>query len=143
MMVMTTRSEPNQPAAQGGGSDAATAPVVLDPEALQRLRELDPTGASKLMERVVNAFDTSVSRLLPQLETARAAGDAVGIRHVAHTLKSSSSSIGAVKLSQMCAEMEALARSGQIEGMDDRIVALSAEIVAALDALKRALGHRA
>jgi HPt (histidine-containing phosphotransfer) domain-containing protein len=107
----------------------------LDPAALRRLRELDPTGASRLVERVFTAFEDSAARLRAQLLAALAAGDAGGLRHVAHTLKSSSASIGAIKLSALCAEMEARARDGQIQGMSERSEELCAELDAALQAL--------
>ena len=108
----------------------------LDAQALQRLRELDPSGTSRLVERVFKAFATSVARLLPQLDAAQAGGDAAGIRHVAHTLKSSSASIGAVKLSRLCAEMEALAGQGRIDGMEQRIATLNEEVSTVLEALQ-------
>lgn len=120
----------------GGGSGAI---AVLDPEALQRLRELDPLGTSKLMERVVNAFNGSTARLMAQLRAARTGPDMAAVRHVAHTLKSASSSVGAVKLSRLCAEMEAMAREGRSTGMDEAIDALCMEVSAVLEALKRLL----
>jgi HPt (histidine-containing phosphotransfer) domain-containing protein len=91
------------------------------------------------MERVATAFDTSAARLLPQLLAAQAAGDAEGIRHVAHTLKSSAASVGAVKLSRMCAEMEQQAKQGQVDGTNESISALSTELAAVLAVLKLAL----
>lgn len=108
----------------------------LDPAALQRLRDLDPTGASRLVERVFKAFEDSVQRLRPQLQAALLAADCGGLRHVAHTLKSSSASIGAIKLSAICAEMEAKARDGQMQGMTERTDELCTEIDAVLEALK-------
>ena len=129
------------PDSAGAGAAAARsgASAVLDPEALQRLRELDPTGASKLLTRVVNAFTGSTGRLLSQLQAARAGPDLTAVRHVAHTLKSSSSSVGAVKLSLLCAEMEALAREGRSDGLEDAIAALCLEVPVVLDALKSLL----
>ena len=82
---------------------------VLNPEAIRRLRELDPTGESQLLSRVFQAFETSLNRLLPQLEQARTTADAASVRLVAHTLKSSSATIGAAQLSKVCAEVEAMA----------------------------------
>jgi HPt (histidine-containing phosphotransfer) domain-containing protein len=83
---------------------------VLDEAALQRLRDLDPGGGNRLLERVLHAFETSATRLGAQLAEARRKDDLQGIRHVAHTLKSSSASIGALRLSRICAEIEASAR---------------------------------
>jgi len=112
---------------------------VLDVQALDRLRELDPTGENRLMERVVSAFETSVARLMPQLEEALRSNELAGIRHVSHTLKSSSASMGAVKLSKMCSEIETLARQGQSDGMNERVALLQAEVVIVRAALKRVL----
>ena len=119
--------------------DAPIAVAMLDPDALLRLRELDPSGTSRLLERVVNAFHGSSARLLLQLAAARDGPDLAVVRHVAHTLKSSSASVGAVKLSGLCAEMEAMAREGRSDGMDQAIAALRSEVSAVLEALKRLL----
>lgn len=107
----------------------------LDAEALARLRELDPKGENQLIERVLRAFEASAVRLLPQLEAARASGDRAGVRHVAHTLKSSSASIGALALSQHCAKVEGLIRENSSEDLQ---VPLSA-LVAELDAVRAAI----
>ena len=80
--------------------------TLLDADALDRLRELDPTGKSRLLERVLRAFESSASRLAQQFREARSGGDMQGIRHVVHTLKSSSASIGALALARLCAEIE-------------------------------------
>lgn len=132
------RSSLRAPVPDPSGAQEGVVPsgTVLDDAALQRLRDLDPDGRSKLLARVAQAFEASLGRLLPQLRAAQAAGDAEGIRHVAHTLKSSAASIGAVKLSRMCADMEAMARDRQTDGLHDRISALAAELVPVLEALK-------
>lgn len=104
------------------------APAVLDAQALARLRELDPKGENQLVERVLRAFETSVARLLPQLEMARAGGDRAGVRHVAHTLKSSSASIGALVLSQHCAAVEALIREERADDLEPPLNALVSEL---------------
>ncbi|MBX3623086.1 MAG: Hpt domain-containing protein, partial [Rhizobacter sp.] len=113
---------------------------VLDAGALERLRELDPSGENHLMERVVSAFESSVGRLMPQLEDALNGNELGGIRHVAHTLKSSSASIGAMKLSRMCSDLETRARNEQSDGMAERIAQLQAEVEIVRVALKSVLG---
>jgi hypothetical protein len=114
--------------------------AVLDAIALQHLRDLDPNGSNKLLERVVQAFSKSLDRLLPELEKARAAGlDLAVIRHVSHTLKSSSASLGALELSQRCAEIEAMARNGEVEGLDKRLDAMHDELARARIALAELL----
>jgi len=127
------------PAAADAAAGSAPGAEVLDPQALERLRELDPSGQNRLMARVASAFDTSVGRLMPQLRDAMQSTDLTVIRHVSHTLKSSSASIGAVKLSKMCAEMESMARQGQSDGMTDRIALLLSEVEVVRVALQRML----
>lgn len=109
---------------------AFTPPALLDPEAVHRLRELDPTGGNKLLERVVNAFSSSLDRLLPDLARARAAAklDLGVVRHVSHTLKSSSASLGAMALSQRCADIEAMARDGRLEELPEQLDAMLHDI---------------
>lgn len=109
---------------------ASPPPALLDPEAVRRLRELDPTGGNKLLERVVNAFSNSLDRLLPDLVRARAGSelDLAAVRHVSHTLKSSSASLGAMALSLRCADIEAMARDGRREGLPEQLDAMLQDI---------------
>ena len=129
-------------APSGGGRAVAALPGaeghdVLDPEALERLAELDPTGKNRLVERVFQAFESSTQRLMPQLHAALSAGDHAGVRHVAHTLKSSSASIGAIKLSQLCAEIESMIRLESFDDLPDRIGRMDGEAAVVLQALRR------
>ena len=108
---------------------------VLDREALDRLRELDPGGRAGLVERVLVTYAQSLAKLLGQLDAARAAADLPGLRHVSHTLKSSSASVGALQLSAFCADIERRVREGQTDGLEDRLDAMADEgrrILAAL-----------
>lgn len=102
----------------------------LDTEAIHRLRELDPSGGNKLLERVVAAFSNSLDRLLPDLARARQGDklDLTTIRHVSHTLKSSSASLGAMALSSRCADIETMARDGRTEGLEEQLDAMLQDI---------------
>ena len=136
MLVMLNQQQrklaPTDNAAIGA---APTAPPVLDPAALARLAELDPGGANRLLDRVLRAFQTSVARLRPQLLTGRAEGDRAAIRLVTHTLKSSSASIGALQLSQLCAEIETAIRLDPMAELDAQLDALDAALDATLQAI--------
>ena len=114
-------------------SDASV--TILDADALQRLRDLDPKGKNHLLERVLAAFETSAIRLSRQLAEARGGNNMDGVRLVAHTLKSSSASIGALALSRLCAEIEAQVRTGALSGIDDRLDAMDRELRAVLQAV--------
>lgn len=109
--------------------------VELDAEALARLRALDPSGRDRLIARVVAAFSTSTRRMLPQLAAAAEAADPAALRHLAHTLKSSSANVGAKRLSGLCAAVELQLRQGRAESL----CAAAAEIAAEIDAVDEAL----
>ena len=124
-------------------ADAAGSTATgLDAESLGRLRELDPKGENKLLERVLRAFQTSAARLMPQLETARLANDRATVRLVAHTLKSSSASIGALELSHVCSQVEALIRAESADDLDPLLHRLRQALAAALNAIQRLLDSR-
>ena len=102
-------------------------PRVLDEASLQRLHELDPQGTNRVVERVLRAFEASLQRLLPQATQAWQRGDHEAVRHVVHTLKSSSASVGALDLSRCCSEIENRLRAQQFEGLAPMLSALEAE----------------
>ena len=108
---------------------------MLDADALQRLRELDPSGKSRLLERVLRAFESSAGRLMLQFSDARKHGDMAAIRHVVHTLKSSSASIGALSLARICAEIEASIRAGSLSDLPPQLDAMDRELAAVLQAV--------
>ena len=100
---------------------------VLDEASLQRLHELDPQGTNRVVERVLRAFEASLQRLLPQSAQALGRGDHEAVRHVVHTLKSSSASVGALELSRYCGEIENRLRAHQADGLEPLLAGLQAE----------------
>jgi HPt (histidine-containing phosphotransfer) domain-containing protein len=123
-----------------GARPAATS--VLDPQALARLAELDPSGANRLLERVLTAFQASVTRLRPQLAAARATDDRAAIRLVAHTLKSSSASIGALRLSQLCAQIETMIRLESSDNLGGPLGEFDLALDSALQAIETLIKER-
>lgn len=114
---------------------SAGAVAVLDADALARLRDLDPTGKTHLVERVLKAFESSSMRLALQFKDARKRGDTQGIRHVVHTLKSSSASIGALALARICAEIETSIRTDGLADLSPHLDAMDRELAAVLQAV--------
>jgi two-component system, sensor histidine kinase and response regulator len=141
MLIQALRPlAPHETVHRGGASSAA----VLEAGALERLRALDPSGESQLLVRVTQAFNTSLQRLMPQLSLALGQGpDTAAIHHVAHTLKSSSASLGAVRLSSLCAKVELDMRNGQLATIAADVAALQREVDVVQDALQGMLSSTA
>lgn len=138
-MTLPFPPRPGSPATDNAAADAAAAApqdnTVLDAAALANLAQLDPTGANKLMQRVLTTYRSSMARLLAQLAQARAQGDVAAMRLVSHTLKSSSASVGALALSALCSDAERALREGRLDvvpSLLDQMVAESARVDAAV-----------
>lgn len=108
----------------------------LDPKAIERLKELDPAGTNRLVERVLGAFRQSLERTVPKIRGDRHGADADAVRLVAHTLKSSAASVGALRLSRLCGELEAALRHGApIATLNPQLDEVAQEVQRVLDVL--------
>jgi HPt (histidine-containing phosphotransfer) domain-containing protein len=114
-------------------------PAGLDAQALERLRELDPQGKHGVVLKVLGAFETSLARMLGQLRAQQPQPQASVVSAVAHTLKSSAASVGALQLSKTCAEVESLIRTGQLATLDRDIGRLIADGESAMVAVRAIL----
>jgi HPt (histidine-containing phosphotransfer) domain-containing protein len=102
--------------------------TVLDAAALARLSELDPTGNGTLVQRVLATYATSLERTRNELVRARQPMQPDALRHLAHTLKSSSASVGALALSALCAQVEHHVRAQEPGNIDSLLDAMLAEM---------------
>ena len=83
--------------------DPSAPGTMLDEAALARLRELDPDGRHGVVGRVLGAYEAALVRHLEQMRATRAAPNSELVCALAHTLKSSSASVGAAALARACA----------------------------------------
>lgn len=114
---------------------------ALDTQALDRLRELDPDGRHGVLHRVLTAFEGSLARMCTVLQ-AQAAADVAEpgvVNGIAHTLKSSSASVGALALSRACADVESQLRLNPGRELAPDIQRLLIESAAALVAVRAML----
>ncbi|HEX6720766.1 MAG TPA: Hpt domain-containing protein [Burkholderiaceae bacterium] len=122
-------------------ADHVTDPhAVLDAGALARLSELDPTGNGTLVQRVLKTYATSLERTRQELTVARSPMQPDTLRHLAHTLKSSSASVGALALSALCAQVEQHVREaqpGDIGPLLDAMLAEMQRVAGAVQAMLR------
>jgi HPt (histidine-containing phosphotransfer) domain-containing protein len=121
------------------GIEGAADRPVLDAACMAELRALDPDGKAQLVKRVLATYQTSLAKLAEQLRGARAVGAWDQVSRVAHTLKSSSASIGALGLSAVCADIERLLRAGDSVGAEALVDRFQVEVGRADEAVGQAL----
>ena len=126
---------------KNSGIEGAATKPVLDAACMAELRALDPDGKAQLVKRVLATYQVSLAKLVAQLQSARADGAWDQVSRVAHTLKSSSASIGALALSGLCAEIERLLRAGDNVSVAPLIEQFHAEVQRVDAAVGQTLQH--
>jgi CheY-like chemotaxis protein/HPt (histidine-containing phosphotransfer) domain-containing protein len=121
-----TASSTGTPEAGAPGPDTATARLgatrweLLDDEVLA---ELEALGEGMLGELLSEYFD-GVERDLAELDTVIGRGEAFTAARIAHRLKGGSATIGARRVSELAADLEATAKAG-----DDRSAAALLDVI--------------
>ncbi|MFE4105434.1 hybrid sensor histidine kinase/response regulator [Almyronema epifaneia] len=108
------------------------APQGIDEQALQACLEIlglpdGPQQAQAVLSELVDLYVTSGDELIAALSAAVAAGDIEQVAYNAHTLKSSSASLGAVGLAALCQELEQLnvttsVSESQVQAIVDQVL---------------------
>jgi signal transduction histidine kinase/HPt (histidine-containing phosphotransfer) domain-containing protein len=103
---------------------AETSTATIDRSALDRLREIGPT----LLDRLIPLFiNEEAPKLLGEMAFSLVEGNAAQIGDAAHTLKGTSSALGAVRLAQLCQQVETQAGQGDLNGIESLILQTEAE----------------
>ncbi|MFL5794846.1 MAG: response regulator, partial [Actinomycetota bacterium] len=129
---------PQPPAPAGGSGEGAQVPPgrepqgqpaiagVLHPPALERLLETIGDDRS-LLTTLISTFLSDAPRLVEAARRGLEHGQTDEVRRAAHTLKSNGATFGATSLSELSRQLEALARSGILEGADELVARIAAE----------------
>ncbi len=120
------------------GSDLSP---VIDAEALERIRALQP-GSDDLLKKIVGLYLDSSERLLAGLREAIEEKNGEKIHVAAHTLKSSSVNLGADTLARLCREMEAMGKAEAVEQASGLVAAIEKEHKRVKEALSKELSGR-
>jgi HPt (histidine-containing phosphotransfer) domain-containing protein len=109
---------------------------VLDQLVLASLRELQDEGDPDIVAEVGGLFMKHSPDKVKAILEAAEKDDAKGLQIAAHSLKSSSAYIGAMRLSALAKELEMMGRSGSLEGARDKAEKLRDEFDLAMRAIE-------
>ncbi|HKO68115.1 MAG TPA: response regulator [Burkholderiaceae bacterium] len=112
---------------------------VLDMSVIERIREMEQRGAARLLERLIETYTSTATKLMADAELALAHRDPVMMRHAVHTLKSSSANVGATLLSEHFGAIEVHARGGETQRAEQEWPAVRAEYTRVVQALQALL----
>jgi HPt (histidine-containing phosphotransfer) domain-containing protein len=107
----------------------------LDSERWATLKALEDATGSGFLDEVVSLFVNDTPRRLSGLRDALAGGDAVAAERLAHSIKGSSSNIGAPHVAALAGELEGRLARGSFDGADELVARLAAELERARQAL--------
>ncbi|MHC1728207.1 MAG: response regulator [Syntrophobacteraceae bacterium] len=91
---------------------------VLDKETLGKILRLRVDDAAGLLSEVLSSFLDYSAGLMEQLDRAAQRAEQGEVRTVAHSLKSSSANVGALRLADLCSRMEIDLNNVCVEGSD-------------------------
>lgn len=106
-------------------SNEVTEAAILDRKALENLKKMAGAEAEKFLMEMIDCYREDTYHLLQMMREAISESNADTLRRAAHSLKSSSASLGAVTITRLCRELEALE--------EDRTVAEAANYLPAME----------
>jgi CheY-like chemotaxis protein len=124
LMGALERSRPRRetptgaPGAELGPAETPSDEVGVDRGTLDRLAE---NMGRPFVAELIDTFRDDARELIATLRRAVPAGDLDAIRRAAHSLKSTSESLGATGLAALARDFEATARAGRLDGAEDHI----------------------
>jgi HPt (histidine-containing phosphotransfer) domain-containing protein len=114
----------------------------IDPAVFANLLEMTGND-NEFVDELVDTFLDDGRRQIEALQAAAVAGDVDALVRPAHSLKTGSLNVGAMRLGELCRELEETARSiGGVADADDRVAAITSAFGSASVALLQARADR-
>jgi CheY-like chemotaxis protein len=104
-----------------------TSSTSLDAQVLQSFRNMVGENADLVLSEMIDCYLEDTPTLVNTIASAMADNDAIALRRASHTLKSSSLTLGATILSDICQELEIISRTGNTETGREKLPQLEAE----------------
>jgi HPt (histidine-containing phosphotransfer) domain-containing protein len=108
---------------------------VLDINAIEEVASLESAEHPGVLRELVETFLLEADRHQRAIEQSLNQGNAEGVRTQAHQINGSSRHLGARRLAEVCAEIESLAKVGNLDAARNRMPALKRQVERARTAL--------
>ena len=84
----------------------------IDTRYLDVIRSLQRPGKPDLLEKVIGQYFEDAALQVELMRNGYSAGDTAAVKSASHRLKSSSANLGALRLAELCQELERLCKEG-------------------------------
>lgn len=115
--------------------EALQAKSLLDQRRLNMIRSLQRPDRPNVLGKIIELYQQNSPPLLRAIRDAVSSGDHLALQESAHSLKSASANLGAVKLAALCKELEDMGHHENNEGAKGLLINLEQSFQEALDAL--------
>jgi len=132
----TASPNPSAPTIQPGQIQSAS---LVDCSAWEPIRMLKRPGHPDPLGKLLATYVEDSQTLIEQLRQAIASKDSTMLHALAHRLKSSSATLGALTLATHCKELEALGRERRVEEAPDRFLELERDFLAVCSIFQAAI----
>jgi HPt (histidine-containing phosphotransfer) domain-containing protein len=99
----------------------------IDPEAIANLRELNPGDNGEFLREIIGIYLEDTPKRLAELRASLKSGDVAAFTRAAHTIKGSSSNVGAQVLKGVAERLEITSRRDGLGGVAALIADADAE----------------
>lgn len=113
--------------------------TLLDSDALDNLRQHTTANGESLLNKAITLFQNAAPKEIDVLQKALAEQDDKTLTRVSHSFKSACANLGALKLAESAGSIEAIAREGQIQGVDVLLETLQSDFPGIVVALNQEL----
>jgi HPt (histidine-containing phosphotransfer) domain-containing protein len=115
-------------------------PPELDPDAIENLRALGDEGDDTFLKEIIGIYLNDTPLRLADLRTAMAKGDAALYTRAAHTIKGSSSNVGAREVRALADSLEKRSKNETHAALEPALVELEQAFARAAAGLRAIVG---
>jgi two-component system, sensor histidine kinase len=109
--------------------------ALLDQAALDNIRVAADDGSSNLLDRLIDIYFESSPKLIENIRLGIESNEPDSVRIAAHTLKSSSASLGAKRIARLCKDLEDKATTRKLAGSEELLVTIRGMLPAVISRL--------
>src|SRR6266567_2407397 len=117
-------------------------PLVIDPQAIENLRALNPDDNDEFLREIAGIFLEDTPVRITELDESLAVGDVPKFTRAAHSIKGSSSNLGATALRAAAEKLEHESKTAGLGGVALSLAALKTEFTRVQAELGRLLPPR-